>query len=81
MKNIPEKIYLQIGDDSDVTIGDEIPDFNELYHKAISWSSEQINSNDIEYILNKPTKSYTENQMDDAYDKGFKEFYKIRTIK
>ncbi len=43
MKNTPDKIYLQIGDDCP----DDV-DFKEL-HK-ISWCTEKINENDIEYI-------------------------------
>lgn len=51
MKNIPEKIYLQIGDDADVTFDGSIADFNDLFKGAISWSDERINENDIEYTL------------------------------
>jgi len=50
MKNIPKKIYLQIGENADVTIDKEINDFNELYQGAISWADEKINDNDIEYF-------------------------------
>jgi len=45
MKNEPEKIYLQIGDDTE-----EIDTFNEL--DGITWCSERINENDIEYQKN-----------------------------
>lgn len=51
MKNIPKKIYLQIGDDADITISNSIPDFNDLCKEAITWSTERINDNDIEYVL------------------------------
>jgi len=43
MKNVPQKIYLQHGEiDPD--------DFNELSIKDITWSTDQINSDDIEYV-------------------------------
>lgn len=48
MKNIPTKIYLQIGE-ADLTCDD----FNELHE--VSWCSERINDNDIEYTLTPPT--------------------------
>src|SRR6185312_7779555 len=41
MKNIPEKIYLQIGDECD---GE---DFNEL--SEVSWCKDKIYDNDIEF--------------------------------
>lgn len=44
MKNVPKKIYLQIGDDCP----DDL-DFNELI--GVSWCSDKINDNDIEYML------------------------------
>jgi len=50
MENIPEKIYLQIGEDADVTIDNSVNDFNDLYRGAITWSNERINDNDIEYV-------------------------------
>jgi len=43
MKNIPEKIYLQIGDDCDSE------DFNEL--SEVSWNKDKIYENDIEFTL------------------------------
>lgn len=42
MKNIPKKIYLQIGDGCP----DDV-DFNEL--RGVTWEVERINDNDIEY--------------------------------
>lgn len=46
MKNLPEKIYLVVGD-----IGDASDiDFNEL--SEVTWHSERIFPNDIEYVLN-----------------------------
>jgi hypothetical protein len=56
MKNIPKKIYLQIGEDADVTIDNSITDFNDLLTHAITWSSERINENDIEYVLSAGNK-------------------------
>ena len=51
MKNIPKKIYLQIGENADITIDKSINDFNELLISAITWSTDKTNDNDIEYIL------------------------------
>lgn len=45
MKNIPEKIYLQIGDECDSE------DFNEL--SEVSWCKDKIYDNDIEFVQNK----------------------------
>jgi len=44
MKNIPKKIYLQIGDDCPDAV-----DFNQLI--GVSWCSDRINENDIEFCL------------------------------
>jgi len=49
MENIPNKIYLQIGEDANITIDNSVNDFNDLYIGAITWSDERINDNDIEY--------------------------------
>lgn len=43
MKNVPERIYLQIDAD-----GETPSDFNELH--GVSWCSDKINDNDIEYL-------------------------------
>ena len=48
MENIPNKIYLQIGD-ADVTINKDTNDFNDLFRCGITWADERINDNDIEY--------------------------------
>ena len=45
MKNIPEKIYLQVGEDVE-----QDEDFHNLYREAVSWCDERIFHNDIEYI-------------------------------
>ena len=50
MKNIPKKIYLQIGG-SDVTIDKSTTDWNDLFHGAITWADHRINENDIEFVL------------------------------
>ena len=43
MKNVPKKIYLQVDPDN------ESPeDYNEL--REVTFSTDQINENDIEYI-------------------------------
>lgn len=44
MKNLPKKIYLQIGEDTPKDF-----DFNNL--GGVSWCDERINDNDIEYVL------------------------------
>ena len=44
MKNIPKVIYLQIYAD-----GETPEDFNEL--DGVSWCTEKINPNDIEFVL------------------------------
>lgn len=49
MKNIPKVIYLQIDAD-----GETPDDFNELV--GVSWCSEKVNPNDIEFILNENTE-------------------------
>lgn len=49
MKNIPEKIYLQIDAD-----GETPEDFNELV--GVSWCIEKINANDIEFTFYEANK-------------------------
>lgn len=44
MKNIPERIFLQLGEDADY-----VNDYNEL--RTVSFSTDKINDNDIEYKL------------------------------
>ena len=45
MENVPEKIYLQIGEETEAT-----DDFNELCrHGDITWWKERIFKSDIEY--------------------------------
>lgn len=44
MKNIPKKIYLQVGSDCDHDV-----DFNKLV--GVTHCSERVNKNDIEYVL------------------------------
>ena len=48
LKNIPKKIYLQIGDDGDLTSIDFREIFNEI--DDITWSEHPIGDNDLEYI-------------------------------
>jgi hypothetical protein len=43
MKNIPEKIYLNIGEDHSL-----IDDFNDL--SDVTWCQDQIDDKDIEYV-------------------------------
>ncbi len=45
MQNVPNKIYLNLGDIEH----EDVKDFNEL--SGISWSTERIDDSDIEYIV------------------------------
>jgi hypothetical protein len=45
MKNTPKSIFLQIGEDVDAT------DWNEIHPECVSWCTERINDNDLEYVL------------------------------
>lgn len=45
MKNLPEKIYLQIGEEADI---DDDIDFNELV--GVSWCSDKIEESDVEFV-------------------------------
>ena len=48
IKNLPEVIYLQIGEDCDET------DWNKIYPaNEVSWCVDKINDNDIVYRLDK----------------------------
>ena len=49
MKNIPKKIFLQVGD-----LEDDNVEFSEL--SDVTWSAERIYKTDVEYIL-KPSKA------------------------
>lgn len=46
MKNLPKRIYLNIGDECP----DDV-DFRDL--EEVTWSDERINDNDIEYVIAK----------------------------
>ena len=51
MKNIPEKIYLQVDPEN------ENPnDFNDLHE--VTWCQDKINDNDIEYIRKDKIEEY-----------------------
>ncbi len=54
MKNIPNKIYLQIGEDCDSD------DFKEL--TEVTWCEDSIDSNDIQYmrLTNKAKEAFAE---------------------
>lgn len=43
MKNLPDKLYLQIGEEAD-----DSDDFNSLY--GVSWCDDQIHNNDVVYV-------------------------------
>ena len=46
MKNLPKKIYLQIGEP-------ECDDFDEIeLNNEVTWCADRINPNDVEYCLN-----------------------------
>lgn len=45
MKNLPDKIYLQVGEDINI---DANTDFNSL--TEVTWCKDKINDNDIVYI-------------------------------
>lgn len=48
IKNLPEKIYLQIGEDCTDT------DWNDIYPgNEISWCTDKIYPNDVVYVLDK----------------------------
>lgn len=53
MQNIPEKIYLQIGEEVDA---DEDIDFNEL--AGVSWCSDKIYENDLVYLNKQYLRDY-----------------------
>jgi hypothetical protein len=72
MKNIPSRIFLQHG-------AIEPDDFNELSIKDITWSTDQINSDDIEYFHHDQFKTDTPvKEVDwDELRKRFIEYYVI----
>jgi hypothetical protein len=45
MKNIPKKIFLQLG------FKDECEDFKELFNEAVTWADCRLDRGDIEYVL------------------------------
>lgn len=47
MKDIPQKIYLQLGLEDNV---EYIPTFNDLDTASITWGSEKIFTDDLEFI-------------------------------
>lgn len=55
MKNLPEKIYLQVDAD-----GETPEDFNEL--KGVTWCAERINKTDIEYYRSLTLREILEKQ-------------------
>lgn len=62
MKNIPQRIYLQIGED--VSVKENDSDFNDL--AGVSWCADKINKTDIEYVL-KSEETFTKEQMIQCY--------------
>ena len=61
MKNLPEKIYLQIEDDG--VIG------NELDLSCITWSVDRVYESDIEYVLNEKSNNNENKQETQGTDK------------
>ena len=55
MKNIPKKIYLNLGFDKDEIDIKDIDDFEGLV--GVSWSDTRINDQDIEYVLSERKES------------------------
>ena len=55
MKNVPERIYLQISTKSESTTG---KDKNEEFYQILSWSINRINENDIEYVISSKLNEY-----------------------
>ena len=51
MKNLPEKIYLQVCGDQECDTCTDVCDFNQYKNCEISWSEDRINDSDIEYSL------------------------------
>lgn len=44
MKNAPKSIFLQLCEDVEAT------DWNEIHPECVSWCTERINENDLEYV-------------------------------
>jgi len=63
MKNIPEKIYLQVDAD-----GETPENFDEL--SGITWAAQRIHENDIEYVL-------ADSVLKNASDKTKAELYDV----
>lgn len=78
MKNIPKKLYLQIGEDT------TSKDFNDLDHEYVTWCSDRTDKTDIEYELvkKKSTPPKSNVSAEEIIDKYFKynEFDKKRVI-
>ncbi len=70
MKNIPKKIYLQIGG-SDLTIDKSTIDWNDLFHGAITWADQRINDNDIEFVLSDVISICTAFIENDEYESNY----------
>jgi hypothetical protein len=47
MKNAPKRIFLQLGEDVDT----KSTDWSEIHPECVSWCTERINENDLEYVL------------------------------
>lgn len=60
-EEIPKKIYLQIGDEVDLSV----TSFSQLNHEFITWCSEKCFKNDLEYI----SKEYSYQQNKELLDK------------
>ena len=61
MKNIPQKIYLQLGDD--IRPDEDDLDFRTLTQREISWCADRIFKSDLEYVLVIPDKEGNMSQL------------------
>lgn len=74
IKNAPQKIYLQIGEDVEPT-----EEFDKLV--GVSWCEKRINENDIEYIMVvQPKKTLQECKEEVAKRRGYLNWLEALTI-
>lgn len=69
IKNIPDKIFLVIGEENDIS---DLKDFKSLDYEYVLWSEDRINSTDIEYTrtnLKNPLVLPSDDELLEIYDK------------
>lgn len=76
MQNIPKTIYLQIGEDCSTDDGE---DFNTLY--GVSWCSERINENDIEYVLKEKSEIISDAEVKESARDYWQNGNKLMAVK